>query len=87
MHFQSITISMNVLYYNKEVYPQINKPFRCIDIYNRKTSVTLLVHPLMLSVQTPAPLCILPALFEVCSVTRCEDEQIYIHYAHAQCIH
>ena len=36
---------MNVLYRNKEVYPQIDEPFRCIDIYNRKASVPLWVHP------------------------------------------
>ena len=30
---------MNVLYRNKEVYPQIDDPFRCIDIYNRKASL------------------------------------------------
>ena len=27
------------------VYPQIDKPFRCIDIYNPKASVALWVHP------------------------------------------
>ena len=37
---------MNVLYRNKEVYPQIDEPFRCIDIYNRKASGPLWVHPL-----------------------------------------
>ena len=37
---------MNVLYRNKEVYPQIDEPFRCIDIYNRKASVPLWVYPL-----------------------------------------
>ena len=37
---------MNVLYRNKEVYPQIDKPFRCIDIHNRKAYIALWVHPL-----------------------------------------
>ena len=37
---------MNVLYHNKEVYQQIDEPVRCIDIYNRKASVALWVHPL-----------------------------------------
>ena len=32
---------MNVLYCNKGVYPQIDDPFRCIDIYNRKVLVAL----------------------------------------------
>ena len=36
---------MNVLYCNKEVYPQIDDPFQCIDIYNRKALVALWVHP------------------------------------------
>ena len=39
-------ILMNVLYRNKEVYPQIDTPFQCIDIYNHKASVALWVHPL-----------------------------------------
>ena len=38
-------ILMNVLHHNKEVYPQINKPFRCIDIHNRKAYIALWVHP------------------------------------------
>ena len=36
---------MNVHYRNKEVYPQIDKPFRCIDTYSRKAPVPLWVHP------------------------------------------
>ena len=28
------------------MYPQIDKPFRCIDIYSAKPSVALWVHPL-----------------------------------------
>ena len=44
--FPSTTISMNVLYRNKEVYPQSNESFQCIDIYNRKASVALWVLPL-----------------------------------------
>ena len=28
------------------VYPQIDKPFRCINIYNPKVSVARWVHPL-----------------------------------------
>ena len=39
---------MNVLYRNKEVYPQIDDPFRCIDIYYRKACVALWVHPFIL---------------------------------------
>ena len=27
------------------VYPQIDKPFRCIDIYNPKAFLALWVHP------------------------------------------
>ena len=37
---------MNGHYRNKEVLPQINLPFRFIDIYHRKPSVALRVHPL-----------------------------------------
>ena len=40
-HFPSITISMNVLYRNKKVYPQINKPFQCIDINSSKAIARL----------------------------------------------
>ena len=39
---------MNVHYRNKEMYPQIDKPCRCIDTYNRKASVALWVHPFRL---------------------------------------
>ena len=42
---------MNVLYCNKEVYPQIDDPFRCINIYNRKAFVALWVHPCMCNIQ------------------------------------
>ena len=34
-----------ILYRNKEMYPQIDEPFRCIDMCNRKASVVLWVHP------------------------------------------
>ena len=42
-HVQSITISMNAIYCNKEVYPQSNKPFRCIDIDSMKAITSLLL--------------------------------------------
>ena len=45
---------MNVLYRNKEVYPQIDEPFRRVDIYNRKASVPLWVHPFMLCFNKPS---------------------------------
>ena len=40
-----IAISMNTLHRKEKVYPQIDKAFRCIDTYNRKTAVALWVHP------------------------------------------
>ena len=42
-----MTISINALSPKKKVYPQIDKPFRCIDIYNSKAYITLWVHPFM----------------------------------------
>ena len=36
---------MNRLYRKEKVYPQIDKAFRFIDTYNRKTSAALWVHP------------------------------------------
>ena len=47
---------MNVLYRNKELYPQIDEPFRCVDIYNRKASVPLWVHPFRVT-KKPRVLC------------------------------
>ena len=57
---------MNVHYRNKEVYPQINKPCRCIDTYNRKASVALWVHPFT---QIARPVC----------EARCMNVARYIH--------
>ena len=37
------------------MYPQIDKPFRCIDIYNRKASIALLVQPLTLCARSHNP--------------------------------
>ena len=37
---------MKTLRRKEKVYPQIDKAFRCIDTYNRKTSIALWVHPL-----------------------------------------
>ena len=39
---------MKTLHRKEKVYPQIDKAFRCIDTYNRKTSIALWVHPLNL---------------------------------------
>ena len=36
---------MNRLHRKEKVYPQIDKAFRFIDTYNRKTSAALWVHP------------------------------------------
>ena len=44
----TFSIEIVILYRNKEVYPKIDEPFRCIDIYNRKASVVLWVHPFMI---------------------------------------
>ena len=41
----TFSIEIVILYRNKQVYPQIDEPFRCIDIYNRKASVVLWLHP------------------------------------------
>ena len=38
------------------MYPQIDKPFRCIDIYNRKAYIALWVHPFTLTQSTQSGL-------------------------------
>ena len=42
---------MNTLYRKEKVYPQIDKAFRCIDTYNRKTAMALWVHPFTLEIK------------------------------------
>ena len=41
----TFSIEKAILYRNKEVYPQIDEPFGCIDIYSSKAIVALWVHP------------------------------------------
>ena len=66
----AFSIEIVILYRNKEVYPQINEPFRCIDMCNRKPSVVLWVHPFTLTQITRGYVCLFGG-YEVMRVRYC----------------